>query len=136
MRILFDQNAIGLLVPLSPCEAQDDGSAHRRYAACAPYQTLLDLLPAGALEALANRVVEAHCTYSFGEAGAVLAGNEGRLHRHIVALAPTNEPADIALSQLISTGPRAETDSVAIRTPAPGIDLARCTERRQVYQRL
>ena len=136
MRILFDQNAIGLLVPLSACQAPDDGPPHRCYAACAPYQTTLDLLPGCALENLANGVADAHCTYSFGDPGNVLPGNEGRLHRHIVVLGPTNEPADIALCQLITTGPRAETDSVVIRTPAPGIDLARWTERRQDYQRL
>ena len=136
MRILCDQPAVDLLAPMLLRPAPEDRPSCLYYAASAPFQTTLVLWNGWTLEALVNAVVEAQSTYGFGEPGLVLPGYEGRLHRHIEVFQPVNEPADIALCQLITTGPRAETDSVAIRTPAPGIDLARWTAQRQVYHRV
>ena len=132
MRILFDPPAVALLAPMLTRPAPENRPPYRCYAAGAPFQTTLELGNCLALEWLVNAVVEAQCTYAFGEPGFVLPGNQGRLHRHITVLGLIDEPADIALGQLITTGPRAETDAAAIRTPAPDIDLARWTAQRQM----
>jgi hypothetical protein len=136
MRILLDQPALALLVPMQLRQSLENHPLCRCYAAGAPLQTTLELWNGLALDTLVNRVVEAECTYGFGEPGSVLPGYEGRLHRYIQVFEPIDAQSDIDLWQLMLTGPRAETDAAAIPTTGPRIDLARWTARRQVDHRL
>jgi hypothetical protein len=136
MRILIDQPAVALLLQMQPRPARADHTPYACYAANAPYQTTLELWNNQSLPALVNTTVEAQSTYCFGEAGYVLAGNEGRLHRYIEVFGPVSGPSDITLSQLVLTGPRAETDGAAVRSSLGVANLAQSTAQRQMGGRI
>jgi len=136
MRILLDQTGLALLTLRLQRAAQPDEPPCRCFAATAPLQTTVELWNQQTLETLANAVVEAVCTYGFGEPGVAWPEYEGRLHRHMQLFERCAAPADIALSQLILTGPRAETDAAAIPPTSPTIDLARWTAQRPLERRL
>ena len=136
MKILVDQPAVAMLVQMQPRPARADHSPYGCFAASAPYQTTLELWNNQTLPALVNTVVEAQSTYCFGEAGYVLPGHEGRLHRYIEVFGPLAGPSDITLSQLILTGPRAETDGAAVRSSLGVANLAHSTAQRQMGGRV
>src|SRR5260221_9321255 len=132
MRVLWDQPGLALLAPRLLRQALENSLACRWYAARVPFQTTVELCNRLDLDTLAGGVVEAVSTYGFGEPGLVWPGHEGRLHHHIQLFGRVEGRPDITLSQLVTTGPRIETDAAAIPMTGPAIDLARWTARRQV----
>ena len=135
MRILLDSAGLALLAPRQQRESLEGGPKYWCFASRLPHQTTVEVWPDLTLGALANMVVEAGVTYGFGEPGLAWPGCEGRLHRHIQIYEPVEDVPDLTLSQLILTGPRAETDAAAIPMTGPAIDLARWTARRPLERR-